>query len=159
MTYDSKFKLKPFIISILIPLAVGFISSYLSMDGMNDYNNLVKPDISPPNWVFPIVWTILYILMGISSYIIYKSNSPYSKPALKIYAIQLIVNGLWSIIFFNYQMYLLAFIWLILLIILVVIMMFRFSKISKVAAYLQIPYLIWLLIAGYLNFSVYLLNR
>lgn len=156
---SSRLKWKPLIISILIPLIVGFISFLFTKDSMDIYKNLAKPEISPPGILFPIVWTILYILMGISSYLIFQSNSPYRNMALKIYMIQLIVNGLWSIIFFNYQMYLLAFIWLVFLLILIILMIKSFSKISKVAAFLQIPYLLWVIFAGFLNLSVYLLNR
>lgn len=156
---SSRLKWKPLIISILIPLAVGFLSFLFTKDSMDIYKNLVKPGISPPGIIFPIVWTILYILMGISSYLIFRSNSPYRNMALKIYIIQLIVNALWSIIFFNYQMYLFAFIWLVFLLILIILMIISFSKVSKVAAFLQIPYLLWVIFAGFLNFSVYLLNK
>ena len=138
--------------NILIPIILGSIVGIIS--GLNNnYNNFIKPDIEHPNIVFPIVCTILYILMGISNYLIKKENK--QEP---IYIIQLIFNLLWSIIFFNLKLYLLAFIWIILLIILVVIMIYRFYKINKIAAYIEIPYLLWIIFAAYLSYQVYLLN-
>ena len=150
---------KALLISILISVGVGVLSSVITMNGMENYNNLAKPSLVPPNWAFPIVWTILYILMGISAYLVYSTDSPYRNEALRIYALQLAVNFLWSIIFFNLNMILLAFFWLILLAGLIVLMIISFCKVNKTAAYLQIPYLLWVLFAGYLNLSIYLMNR
>lgn len=144
------------IISILIPLAVGAFSALLSGDMSN--STFVKPPLNPPPYIFPIVWTILYILMGISSYIIYTSSHKAKEYAIKIYAIQLIFNFFWSIIFFRYNQYLFAFIWLIILIALIIKMIYQFYKIKPLAAYLQIPYLLWCLFAAYLNYMVYTLN-
>jgi tryptophan-rich sensory protein len=151
--------LKALVICILIPLSVGALSALLTNNSMNTYEKLIQPPLSPPGWLFPIVWTILFILMGISSYLIYVSDSPYKKSALRIYAIQLAVNFFWTLIFFNMERYLFAFIWLLLLIVLIVIMIMSFSRINKTAAYLQIPYLLWVSFAGYLNLGIYLLNR
>lgn len=150
---------KALIISILIPVCVGALSALMTKNSINSYKELIQPSLAPPSWVFPIVWTILFILMGISAYIVYVSDSPYKEFALKVYAAQLVVNFFWSIIFFNLEMYLLAFVWLILLLILIMLMIFSFSKINKTAAYLQIPYLLWVIFAGYLNFGIYLLNK
>lgn len=147
----------PLIISILIPLAVGSLSSLLS-GNMSMYSTLNKSTLNPPSFIFPIVWTILYILMGISSYIVYSSNSPDTPKALKIYFLQLFFNFWWSIIFFGFGQYLLAFLWLIILIILIYVMIKEFYKISPAAAYLQIPYLLWCLLAAYLNFVIYIKN-
>lgn len=147
----------PLIIAILIPIAVGELSSLFS-GNMSMYPQINKPPLSPPGFLFPIVWTILYILMGISSYIIYQSDSPDKKKALKTYGIQLFFNFLWSIIFFGLNQYLLSFLWLIALIVLIVIMIYQFYQINPAAAYLQIPYLIWCLFAAYLNFMIYKLN-
>ena len=146
-----------FIISILIPLAVGSISALIS-GNMSSYTALNKPAFSPPGYIFPIVWTILYILMGISSYIVYSSNSPNKPKALLIYGIQLFFNFCWSIIFFGLDLYLFAFIWLIALIFIIIIMIRQFYIVSPLAAYLQIPYLIWCIFAAYLNFSIFILN-
>ncbi len=154
----AKIKLKPLIISIAISLGVGILSGILTMNSFNDYKNLNLPPLSPPSLIFPIIWSILYILMGISAYIIYTSNNENRHSALKIYSIQLIVNFIWPILFFKFKQYLLSFIWLVILIILVTIMIIKFYKINKFAGYLQIPYLIWILFAGYLNLGVYILN-
>lgn len=144
------------IISILIPLAVGSISSLLS--GNMSQMNYIQPDFTPPTIVFPIVWTILYVLMGISSYIIYESDHPNKSKALRIYGIQLFFNFFWSILFFRFSAYFLSLIWLLVLIILIIIMIFRFYKISPIAAYLQIPYLLWCMFASYLNYVIFVLN-
>lgn len=145
------------IISILIPLAVGSMSALFS-GNMSSYFMLDKPAFSPPGFIFPIVWTILYILMGISSYIIYSSYSPNKFKALLFYGLQLFFNFCWSIIFFGLNLYLFAFIWLIALIFLIIIMIRRFNIVSPIAAYLQIPYLIWCIFAAYLNFFIFILN-
>lgn len=142
------------IIAILIPIAVGTLSALLS-GGMSTFSVINKPALSPPGFLFPIVWTILYILMGISSYMIYESDSPYKGRALEVYAIQLFFNFFWSIIFFGFHRYFLAFLWLIALIFFIIIMIYRFYRISPKAAYLQIPYLLWCLFAAYLNFMIY----
>lgn len=146
-----------FVISILIPLAVGSLSALLS-GNMTGYASLNKPPLSPPSFVFPVVWTVLYILMGISSYIIYASDDAGKSAALKRYAVQLFFNFCWSIIFFRFAQYLFAFIWLLLLIILILKMIKQFSAISTTAAYLQIPYLLWCLFAAYLNFAIFMMN-
>ena len=145
------------IISILIPLAVGTMSALFS-GNMSSYSILTQPAFSPPGFIFPVVWTILYILMGASSYIVYSSNSPNKPKALLIYGIQLFFNFCWSIIFFGLDLYLFAFIWLIALIFIIIIMIRQFYIVSPLAAYLQIPYLIWCIFAAYLNFSIFILN-
>ena len=143
--------------SILISLGVGILSAILTMGNMNIYSE-INTIIEPPKILFPIVWTILYILMGISSYRIYKSNNRNTKDSLIIYLCQLIINFFWSIIFFNFRNFLLSFIWIIALDILVVIMIYHFYKIDKKSAYLQIPYLLWLLFATFLTYQIYILN-
>jgi len=147
-------KWKVYFLSILITLLVGLIAGLLTMNSMGIYSTINRPPLSPPSWLFPVVWTILYTLMGISvaRYIIKTNEIP------RIYVLQLIVNFIWPFIFFNLEAYLLAFIWLILLIALVVLMILEFYRVDKLASLLQIPYLIWLLFAAYLNFSIYLLN-
>ncbi len=145
-----------FIISILIPILVGTLSSLFSGNMSSAMFN--KPSFSPPSFLFPVVWTILYILMGISSYIIYSSDNPNKGKAITIYTIQLFFNFFWSIIFFGSSQYLLAFVWLVTLIILIIIMIYQFYAIEPLAAYLQIPYLLWCLFAAYLNLMIYNLN-
>lgn len=144
------------ITAILLPLAVGVLSSFFS--GNMSYASFNKPAFSPPASLFPVIWTILYILMGISSYIIYSSDSPMKGKALTTYILQLIFNFFWSILFFGFSQYLFALIWLIVMIGLIVIMIYQFYQISPLAAYLQIPYLLWCLFAAYLNYTIYLLN-
>ncbi len=153
-------KLKPYIISVIIALAVGGISALLTKNNMNIFEKINMPPLSPPSVVFPIVWAVLYILMGISSAIIYKNGTDREEvqSALKVYALQLAVNFFWSLIFFNMQAYLFAFIWLVLLWVLVIVMIVKFKKISPAAAWLQIPYLLWITFAGYLSLMIYLLN-
>ena len=145
---------------IAIPLIVGAVSGLLTSNAMSDFQLLNQPMLSPPAWLFPVVWTILYTLMGISSYLIKTSDATSEEisDALMIYGYQLIVNFLWPIFFFNFEWRLFAFLWLILLWILVLCMIKLFDKISKPAAYLNLPYLIWLTFAAYLNFAIWWLN-
>lgn len=154
-------KLKPLIISILIPLAVGGVSALVSMNGMQDFEKTNKPPLSPPGWMFPVVWSILYILMGIASYIVYTKRKTDKRvdSALSYYAAQLVFNFFWSIIFFRLDAYLFAFIWLVVLWILILITTLKFYQISKPAGYLMIPYLLWVTFAGYLNLGIYILNK
>ncbi len=146
-----------FFIYLLIPLAVGSLSAFISGNAAM-YSVINKPPLSPPSFVFPVVWTVLYILMGLSSYIVSVSDNPSKGAALKVYAVQLFFNFCWSIIFFGFSQYLFAFIWLLALIALIVLMIYKFYKISPLSAYLQIPYLLWCLFAAYLNFMIYKLN-
>lgn len=154
----SNIKLKPLLFFVLGTLAVGFISSLFG-SSMQDYNELVKPALSPPPIVFPIVWTILYALMGFSAYLIYESKSPNKKTALLFYFAQLIVNALWTFFFFGLDAYLFSFWWLVLLFVLVIITAYLFYQINKTAGLLFIPYILWLIFAGYLNWSIYILNK
>lgn len=154
-----KIKFDKLWISILIPLAVGQISALLTRSPSDTYEMLNKSSVSPPGAILPIVWTILYILMGISCYLIITSGSEDTKNALIWYALQLALNFFWSLIFFNLQFCLFAFIWLLLLIIVIIIMILKFYKINPLAAYLQIPYLLWCIFAAYLNISICLLNK
>ena len=147
------------IVFLLIPLIGGFLSGILSMGGIKEFDSLTKPFLSPPGFIFPIVWTILYVLMGISSYLIYKENDYNSSCCLKIYAINLFVNFLWSPLFFGLNLRLFSLIWIILLDVVVVYMILCFFKVNKKAAYIQIPYLVWCIFATYLNLAFYLLNR
>lgn len=146
---------------IAIPLIVGGLAALLTNDSMNTFKALEKPPLSPPGWLFPVVWTILYTLMGVSAYLITKGNAaPIDKAkALAIYTYQLAVNFLWSIFFFNFEWYLFSFVWIILLWILVFLMIKSFFKINKTAAYLNIPYLLWITFASYLNLGIWWLNR
>ena len=147
-----------YIVSIAIALAVGVLSALLSMRGMRDFEQLRQPPLSPPGWLFPVVWTVLYILMGVSAARVYLADTADTGPALLIYGFQLIVNALWSPVFFTLGLRLVAFVWLLILIALVVVMIIRFKRVDVPAGDLQFPYLMWLLFAGYLNLAVFLLN-
>lgn len=151
-------KLKSLLINLLITLGGGAIIALLTRESMEVYANLQQPPLAPPGIVFPIVWTILYTLMGISAYMITESGSKLKNKALTVYGIQLFLNFIWPLVFFNGQMFLAAFIILMALWIMVLWMIGIFYKINPVAAFLQIPYAIWLTFAAYLNLGVYLLN-
>ena len=154
-----KINWKKLITAVIIPLLVGGLSALLSMGGMREFENITKPPLSPPGWLFPVVWTILYILMGIASYIISESELAFRKTtALWVYLIQLFFNFFWSIIFFGFGWYLFAFIWLLILWLLILLTTVLFYRISKPAGLLMIPYLLWVTFAGYLNFAIFLLN-
>ena len=152
-----KIQWKNLITCLAIPLAVGSLSSLLTQNSMETFSSVTKPELAPPGWLFPVVWTILYILMGIASYLVLTSGKP-NNYALTVYGIQLVFNFFWSIIFFNFELYLFAFIWLVLLWLLILKTTLLFYQISKPAGYLMIPYLLWVTFAGYLNLSIYLLN-
>lgn len=144
-----------FLIFLLFPLAVGALSSIFSG---NMTESFIKPSFSPPVFLFPIVWTVLYMFMGISSYIIYTSSSNSKMSALRSYLLQLAFNFFWSILFFRFALYGTAFFWLLAMIVLIAVMIVRFFKISPPAGYLQIPYLFWCIFAAVLNFYVFRLN-
>ena len=155
-------KIKPYVISIAIALAVGGLSALLTAGNMNIYDRIITPPLSPPPILFPIVWTILYTLMGVSSARIYikgKEQNIDVSGALLVYALQLAVNFFWSIIFFNMQAFLFAFVWIILLWLVIIVMIKRFYEIDPLSAWLQIPYLLWVTFAAYLTFAIYILNR
>lgn len=150
-------RLKTYAVSLIIPLALGGLVGFITSGAM-DYEMLVQPPLSPPGILFPIVWTILYALMGIS-YGILKDKGLLDDNAKWVYYIQLFVNLLWPIIFFNLKWRLLAFIWIVILDFLVLAMAVTFYNKNKLSGLLQIPYLAWVLFATYLNLSIYLLNR
>ena len=155
-------KIKPYVISVAIALAVGGLSALLTRNGMTLYQDNIQPPLSPPMWLFPVVWSILYILMGIGAARVYLKHMEMTEEvtgALVTYAFQLAVNFFWSLIFFNLRAYLFAFIWLVLLWLLIIAMIVKFKKIDRLAAWLQIPYLIWVTFAGYLTFAVWVLNK
>ena len=152
---------KPYIISVAIALAVGGLSAFLTRNSMDIYSTINTPPLSPPSILFPIVWTILYVLMGISAAIVYtKRQEQYVAvtSALFVYGISLFLNFWWSIIFFSGRLFTFALIWLIFLDLSVIATIKRYKSISNLAAYLQLPYLIWVLFATYLNFGIVILN-
>ncbi len=151
---------KKLLISVIIPLAIGFFSGFLIRDSVENYGGYVKPPFSPPAGVFAPVWTILYILMGVSTYLILDAEVPKEDKykALFPYAITLILNFLWPIIFFNFDAYYAAFAIIIALLVWIIIAMVSFVKISPLAKNLMIPYLLWVIFASYLNLGVAILN-
>ncbi len=155
-----KLDIKKLIKNIAIPLAVGAVSGFLTSGGVEEFSATAeKPFFMPPGWLFPVAWTILYTLMGISAYMIDKSSSQKDKKtAFILYYVQLFFNFLWSFIFFNAGNYLFAFIWIVILWALILATTVEFYKIEPKAAFLMIPYIIWVTFAAVLNFSIYLLN-
>lgn len=149
-----------FILCVLLPLFVGLLASSLTAENFSMIDQLNKPPLFPPRILFPIVWTILYILMGIASYLVLTSNGDPNDiiDALSAYLLQLGVNFFWPIFFFNLQAFFFSFLWLVLLWILIALTIYNFAQVSKTAAYLMIPYLVWVTFAGYLNLSIFLLN-
>ena len=159
MKHDIKWKaLLP---SLAIPLATGGLSAFLTRDGMRRFNSLAKPPLSPPQWLFPVAWTALYLMMGTACYLVWVSDaSPARKErALTVYGLSLAANFLWPILFFTMDAWLLAFFLLLVLLALVAVSALRFSAITPPAGKLMIPYLLWLVFAGYLNFGVWVLTR
>lgn len=149
---------KKLIIITVITFIVGTFFSFFTMNSMDTFKDLSKP-INVPGVLFPIVWSILYLLMSISCYLIVQSNDKDKKEGIILYAIQLVINSLWTLIFFGLGAYLLSFIWIIILLIVVIIMLAKFYNINKIAMYINIPYVLWLLFAAYLNLGIYLLNK
>ena len=153
-------KLRTLLIAVAIPLLVGAVAGLLTRNSMQVFEGLQQPPFAPPGVLFPIVWTILYALMGIASYLIYTSGKDPEEvnSALAVYGVQLVVNFLWPIVFFRFGWYTFAFFWLILLWVLVIYTILLFYRISKPAAWLMVPYLVWLTYAAYLNLGIVLLN-
>lgn len=151
---------KPLAVSLGISLGVEALSGLLTSGSMDIYEKIYKPPLAPPGWIFPVVWTVLFILMGISAYLVYvkaKQNSglcQQARSAFFWYAAQLVINMGWSLIFFVLHAYLLAFAWLLLLWYLVFVTACKFYKISPLAGKLMIPYLVWLTFAAYLNLAI-----
>ena len=157
---EGKTNIVALIFSILLAQGVGFLSGFLSMTSSSTYENFNKPSFSPPGWVFPIVWTILFLLMAVAAYRIWmkgKSGEDVTK-ALLLYGTQLFLNFLWSIIFFRFRLYAIAFLELLILLVFILLTTFEFFDIDKTAAYLMIPYIAWVSFAGVLNYTIFMLN-
>ena len=161
MNMKHSIKWKPLLIALALPLAVGGFSAFLTRDGMRAFAALRQPPLSPPSWIFPVVWTILYLMMGLASYLVWVSgvSELRRERALTVYGLSLAANFLWPILFFTMQAWLGAFLLLLLLWILVGICVLLFGAIDPRAGRLMIPYLVWLTFAAYLNLGVWLLNR
>lgn len=147
------------IVSILIAMAVGGLAALITHNSMEIFESLNKPPLSPPGAIFPIVWSILFLLMGISAARIYRAPKSEARTrALTVYFVQLVLNFGCTILFFGAGLYYAAFIWLIVLAIMILVMILSFYPIDRLAALLQIPYFLWVAFAGYLNFMIARLN-
>lgn len=149
-------------VAISIPILVGILSALFTKGNMDIYKEIVKPPLAPPSLLFPIAWSILYVLMGISSAQIYSRTEEARErrnSAFKFYIISLAFNFGWSIIFFNIGEFFYAFLWLLVLLYFVIRTILEYRKIYPLAAYLQIPYALWVAFAGYLNVAIAILNR
>ncbi len=145
--------------NIIIAWVVGFVSGLLNRNAMAAFSSLKQPALFPPGWLFPVVWTILYVLMGISLTLVEQASpQPLEKRVVYLYYLQLFVNFAWPFLFFGLGLFWPAFGWLLFLLVLVAWMAFAFWRVRPLAGYLQIPYLLWLLFAAYLNCSVAILN-
>ena len=150
-----------FIISICIPLLVGFTSGFFTITGVNSwYQTIEKPSWNPPNWIFGPVWTTLYILMGISLYLVWKSSAEWriKKTAILLFSLQLLLNFFWSYIFFNQQQIGLAFVDIVLMWFSILATIILFSRINIAAGWLLVPYISWVSFAAILNFTIWRLN-
>ena len=158
---NKKIRWPALIISLAVPLGLGGASAALTKKGMQAFQAMAKPPLTPPQWVFPAVWSALYIVMGIASYLVYVSGAsePRRERALSLYAIQLLMNFAWSIIFFSMRAYLAAFVWLVVMLLVIIAATVRFWCIDRRAGKLMVPYAVWTALAGYLNMGVYVLNR
>lgn len=151
---------KVFAVSVVLAEAVGALSGWLTRDGAQQYaQSIVLPPLSPPGIVFPIVWTVLFALMGIGSALVWLApDSQARSGALRLYAVQLAFNFVWSLIFFNWKNYGFAFVWLAALWVMIGWMILRFRALVPAAGWTQVPYFLWVAFAGYLNLGVWLLN-
>ncbi len=150
---------KQLTLSLAIPLVVGGLATAINFNGFREFQSLNQPAIAPPPWAFSLVWTILYALMGTSFYLIYNSDKKGKAPAYSFYFAQLFVNFMWSFVFFTLGNYSLSVFLIITLLILIAGMIFFFYPINKKAAYLQLPYFLWVCFATYLNWQIFILNQ
>lgn len=158
MTTQQKDTIRVYALSIALALAVGGLSALLSAGSMQRYESYVQPPLAPPGFVFPIVWTALFALMGVSAAMVYLAKSDLRRDAARIYALQLALNFAWPILFFRFQLFLAAFVWLIVLWAVVAVMIAIFDAAKRGAGLLQIPYFLWVAFAGYLNLGIFILN-
>lgn len=155
-------KIKPFVFFIALSLGVGALSAFLTRDAMNIYGEIMTPSFAPPAILFPIVWTVLYVLMGVSAALVYrkKEEMPLAvRNGMVFFGASLAVNFSWSLIFFGLRAFLFASLWILFLLFLVAGTIYYYRKVSPLAAYLQIPYLLWVAFASVLTVAIYLLNR
>ena len=161
MKMKRKIQYGPLIAALALPLAVGGLSAWLTRDGMRQFRFVSQPPLSPPSWLFPVVWTLLYLMMGAASYLVWTAGAAPARRdrALTVYGLSLAANLFWPIVFFTMRLYFPAFLLLLLLWVLVAVTALLFSCIDSRAGKLMIPYIVWLSFAAYLNLGVWLLNR
>lgn len=153
----KKIQIKKLLISLFLPLFAGFVGSYFTTPNIDAwYSTIVRPEIAPPDWIFAPVWTILYILMGISLYLVWTKK--FDKKAVFVFLVQLFLNSLWSILFFGLQNPFYGLIEIFFLWISILATIYFFYKISKKAAYLLVPYIVWVTFAAFLNYQIWMLN-
>ena len=155
-------KIKPYVLFIALSLATGGAAAFLTRNSMDIYREVVQPPLAPPAILFPIVWSILYVLMGVGAAMVYsrkRKDGQAVHAAMMLFYENLVLNFAWSLIFFRFRAFLLAFLWLVLLFFVIIRMARAFYKVKPWAGYLQIPYIVWVTFAGSLNLGIYLLNR
>lgn len=155
-----KIRWKPLLLCLAVPVALGSLVGFFTMDGMKRFPMLEQPPLSPPTWLFPVVWTVLYLMMGLASYLVRTGGASEQEreEALHLYRWQLAVNLAWPVLFFGLGWYWLAFGWLVLLLVLILWTMLKFYKVDGRTVFLLLPYLLWVGFAGYLNCGIALLN-
>lgn len=146
--------------AMLIPMAVGGFSAFLTGNDMKIYENMARPFLAPPGWVFPVAWTILYLMMGCASYLVYTSDADKEsrRKAMTFYAAQLIMNFFWSTLFFTYARLMVSFIWIMVMWVLVLICMIKFFKINRTAGLMMGGLFLWTTFAAYLNLACYIMG-
>ena len=151
---------KTLLLCLALPLAVGLLASLLTLGGMRDYGEMLKPPLSPPGWVFPAAWTVLYLLMGLASWLVTgaAATEDMKQMALSLYAVSLAANFLWPLLFFGLGRYFLALLWLLVLLLLVVLTWRQFRRLDRRAGAMLVPYILWLCFAAYLNLGAAILN-
>ncbi|MBR0303068.1 MAG: tryptophan-rich sensory protein [Clostridia bacterium] len=154
----KKINFKSLAVFVAISLGTGILATLFSRPRADFYGSINQPAVTPPSWLFPIVWTILYILMGVSAYLIYETSCRDRRLSLGVWAFQLAVNFIWTLVFFNARAFLFAFILIIVLWIMIAVMIALFHRCRPTAAYLQVPYFLWVTFAAYLTWSIYMLN-
>ncbi len=156
-----KIRIGLLIVLILIPVLTGAFSAFLTSADMNIYETMDRPPLAPPEWLFPIAWTILYVLMGLASYFVYTSSADreQKRKALMFYTVQLMMNFFWSTLFFTYRLYLIALIWLLVMWVLILISAIRFYRIRPVAGIMMCALFLWTTFAAYLNLACFLMAR
>lgn len=150
----EKTNIKSLAISIIISLGAGILSAFLTGGSMRQYADMYKPPLAPPGWLFPIIWTVLYILMGLAAWRVYESRCADKRLAFSLYGNQLLLNIVWPLLFFNLKVYFFSFAWLLLLWLMIYLTMKQFSMLDRRAGVLLFPYLVWVTFAGYLNLAI-----